>query len=53
MFALLVLGADGYDCRFSLPGFGKFALEVCVEMSEQVVCQRRFLGRTLEDWEAK
>ncbi|GMH44588.1 hypothetical protein BSKO_12540 [Bryopsis sp. KO-2023] len=43
----------GYDCRFSIPDLGIFALETCIEIgtnSKDKICRILTMGKTAEMW---
>ncbi|GMH44595.1 hypothetical protein BSKO_12547 [Bryopsis sp. KO-2023] len=45
--------SEGYDCRFSIPDLGYFALEACVVIdtdSGEQLCRVTILGKTAKKW---
>ncbi|GMH39924.1 hypothetical protein BSKO_07828 [Bryopsis sp. KO-2023] len=43
-------GAFEFDCRFSMPVIGEYAVEACVESGKATVCGREFMGLSAEQW---
>lgn len=37
-------------CQFFLPSMGKYVLEACVKVNGTIICERKSVGRSEDDW---
>lgn len=46
-------GRFDYECRFSMPVLGEYAVEVCHKAGPSSICRREFIGQTLDHFKDK